>query len=355
MAYAGITKPSLHFNTKLYTGNGTTDNPQTGVGFKPDWLWLKRRDGSANHFAADVVRGTYADGYKLLVPNDTDAQADYTYVKSLDSDGFTLGSTNANVNGNSNTYVGWSWLAGGSQGSSNTDGSTNTLYTSVNTTAGLSISTYTGTGSAATIGHGLGAAPEVVIIKCTTASENWVMYNKNLGAGKYIFPNTTAVVGPSSGTNTSYFNNTAPTSSVFSVGNDGGTNNSGGGYVAYCFKEKKGYSKFGTYTGNGASDGAFVYTGFKPGLIIVKCTDTTSNWVIEDSKRIGYNEANYHLYPNLTNQEGTNYFIDQLSNGFKIRGSANDTNGSNGAYIYMAFAAEPLVANVGQSIPATAR
>ena len=352
MAYASITKPELHFNTKLYTGNGTTDNPQTGVGFKPDWLWLKRRDGSANHFAADVVRGTYADGYKLLVPNDTDAQADYTYVKSLDSDGFTLGSTNANVNGNSNTYVGWSWLAGGSQGSSNTDGSTNTLYTSVNTTAGLSISTYTGTGSAATIGHGLGAAPEVVIIKCTTASENWVMYNKNLGAGKYIFPNTTAAVGPGSGTNTSYFNNTAPTSSVFSVGNDGGTNNNNGVYVAYCFKEKKGYSKFGKYIGNGSSDGTFVYTGFKPSWVIIKRTDTSDTWTVWDNKRVGYNSANYVIEADNTNAEASSDRLDILSNGFKLGYNWTPINSSGGTYIYMAFGQSLVGSN---NVPCTAR
>ena len=349
MAYTTINKSTDYFNTKLWSGNGSSQ-ALTGVGHQTDMAWIKSRTDTRKHNMYDVVRGVQ----KRIVPNDTVAEDTVPGVTAFGTDGFTVGSE-TDTNGSSRNFVGWSWKAGAGQGSSNTDGSINTTYTSVNTTAGFSISTYTGTGSAATIGHGLGAAPEVVIIKCTTASENWVMYNKNLGAGKYIFPNTTAVVGPSSGTNTSYFNNTAPTSSVFSVGNDGGTNNSGGGYVAYCFKEKKGYSKFGTYTGNGASDGAFVYTGFKPGLIIVKCTDTTSNWVIEDSKRIGYNEANYHLYPNLTNQEGTNYFIDQLSNGFKIRGSANDTNGSNGAYIYMAFAAEPLVANVGESIPATAR
>ena len=353
MAYAAITRPTDNFRTKLYAGNGSVRSItfDESANMQPDLMWVKARDTSASWLCNDVVRGVT----KRMKLDQTSGESTETgMITAFNTNGFSLGTTSTSNNNGSN-YVAYSWKASNSQGSSNTDGSINTTYTSVNTTAGFSISTYTGTGSAATIGHGLGAAPEVVIIKCTTASENWVMYNKNLGAGKYIFPNTTAVVGPSSGTNTSYFNNTAPTSSVFSVGNDGGTNNNNGGYVAYCFKEKKGYSKFGTYTGNGASDGAFVYTGFKPGLIIVKCTDTTSNWVIEDSKRIGYNEANYHLYPNLANQEGTNYFIDQLSNGFKIRGSANDTNGSNGAYIYMAFAAEPLVANVGESIPATAR
>jgi hypothetical protein len=354
MAYTTINKSTSYFNTKLYTGDGGTNNAQTGVGFKPDWLWLKRRDGSANHFAADIVRGTYADGYKLIVPNDTDAQADYTYVKSLDSDGFTLGSTNANVNGNSNTYVGWSWLAGGSQGSSNTDGSTNTTYTSVNTTAGFSISTYAGTGSAATIGHGLGVAPKVVLIKSTSHTENWVMYHASLGAGKYIYLNNADGAGPGSGTNTSIFNNTAPTSSVFTVNTDGTSNGSGKNYVAYCFAEKTGYSKFGSYTGNGNTDGMFVYTGFKPALIILKHSNSNgNNWRIIDNKRDPDNVTQKELYPSTNDAEGSSDRMDLLSNGFKLRSSGSPVN--DGEYIYMAFAEEPLVANVGQSIPATAR
>ena len=352
MAYTTINKSTSYFNTKLYTGDGGTNNAQTGVGFKPDWLWLKRRDGSANHFAADIVRGTYADGYKLIVPNDTDAQADYTYVKSLDSDGFTLGSTNTNVNGNNETYVGWSWLAGGSQGSSNTDGSTNTLYTSVNTTAGFSISTYTGTGSAATIGHGLGVAPKMIIVKRISSTDSWTVGHDSMGWGKYLRLDTTAAEA----SNTSTWNNTAPTSTVFSVNHDD-TNANGVTFVVYCFADKIGYSKFGSYIGNSSTDGTFVYTGFKPSFVIYKGrsgTGATDNWEMVDNKRSPSNGVENVLYPNLANAEGTGVTtrMDLLSNGFKMRTSGGDYNNSSANYIYMAFGQTLVGSN---NIPCNAR
>ena len=345
MAYTTINKSTDYFNTKLWSGNGSSQ-ALTGVGHQTDMAWIKSRTDTRKHNMYDVVRGVQ----KRIVPNDTVAEDTVPGITAFGTDGFTVGSE-TDTNGSSRNFVGWSWSAGASAGSSNTDGSI-TSTVSANTTAGFSIVKYTGTGSAATIGHGLGAAPEVVIIKCTTASENWVMYNKNLGAGKYIFPNTTAAVGPGSGTNTSYFNNTAPTSSVFSVGNDGGTNNNNGVYVAYCFKEKKGYSKFGKYIGNGSSDGTFVYTGFKPSWVIIKRTDTSDTWTVWDNKRVGYNSANYVIEADNTNAEASSDRLDILSNGFKLGYNWTPINSSGGTYIYMAFGQSLVGTN---NVPCTAR
>ena len=344
MAYASITKPSDYFNTKLYTGNGSTQSI-TGVGFQPDWVWGKNRDTATGHRAIDAVRGNT----KVLYVNDGQIEETVSnMVTSFDSDGFSLGN-DSGLNGNSNNIVSWNWKANGA-GSANTDGSINSTV-SVNTATGFSIVTYTGTGSNGTIGHGLGAIPEWVIVKKRSQADSWFSYHKPLGPqGRMHLDGNQAVAN-----DTGYWNNTAPDANKFYVTSNGANNASGQTYVAYCFTPIKGYSKMGSYTGNGQADGPFIYTGFKPALIIVKCTDSTGNWVIEDNKRIGYNELNHHLYPNLSNAEGSNYFIDQLSNGFKIRGSSGDTNGTNGAYIYLSIAAEPLVANVGESIPTTAR
>ena len=349
MAYTTINKSTSYFNTKLYTGDGGTNNAQTGVGFRPDWIWFKRRSGSGNHFTADVVRGTYADGYKLLVPNDQDAEADYTYIKSLDSDGFTLGSNNNNVNGNAETYVAWNWLAGGSQGSSNTDGSINTTYTSVNTTSGLSICKWSGTGSAGTIGHGLGAVPKMIIAKRTSATRNWPVYHHNIGNDKKIYANDTQ--GESSSTN---WNSTTPTSSVFSVGSADDINGSGSTYVAYVFAEKPGFSKFGKYTGNGNGNGSFVYTGFRPEFLLIKnyTSGTGDPSIIYDTKRVGYNPNNNVLEGANANAEASSDRIDILSNGFKLRYNWTPINKSGDTYIYMAFGQTLVGSN---NVPATAR
>jgi hypothetical protein len=351
MAYTTINKSTSYFNTKLYTGDGGTNNAQTGVGFRPDFIWFKRRSGSGNHFAADVVRGTYADGYKLIVPNDTDAEANYTYIKSLDSDGFTLGSNNSNVNGSGETYVAWNWLAGGSQGSSNTDGSTNTIYTSVNTTAGFSISTYTGTGSAATIGHGLGVAPKMIIVKRISSTDSWTVGHDGLGWGKYLRLDTTAAEA----SNTSTWNNTAPTSTVFSVNHDD-TNANGVTFVVYCFAEKTGYSKFGFYSGNANANGSFIYTGFKPAFLIVKAThsSTSESWLLLDSTRQPFNLNSKRIRPDNAGAEDTAAAngVDLLSNGFKIRTNDNRLNGGGQNLIYMAFGQSLVGSN---DIPCTAR
>ena len=357
MAYSSIVKPSDYFNTKLYTGNGVGGTNITGVGFQPDLVWIKRRSGVENHVWNDAVRGVP----KNIYSSSTNAQDSGSLMSAILSDGFTV-QTDASVNSNNDTYASWNWKANG-QGSSNTDGSTNTTYTSVNTTAGLSISTYAGSGSLATIGHGLGVAPKVVLIKSTSHTENWTMYHASLDAGKYIYLNNTDAAG-GGGSNTSIFNNTVPTNSVFTVNTDGTVNGSGKNYIAYCFAEKTGYSKFGRFTANGNANNAFVYCGFKPAWIMMKCDDTTdgwSKWYMFDTARSPENMNVKELEANSTAAEsgnGADYAqIDMLSNGFKLRnGSAWGPASSGKKNIFMAFAQAPLVANSGtDGVPATAR
>ena len=343
MAYTTINKSTDHFNTLLYTGTGA-ENALTGVGFQPDWIWLKKRGASGHHFLQDVVRGaTYQ-----IKTSTTDAQSNNAqYVKSIQSDGFTLG-TDSDVNPNGGTAVAWNWKAANSQGASNTDGSINTTYTSANTTAGFSISQYTGTGSNATIGHGLGAAPNVVIIKKLSTTSQWIFGTTALGFTKFLEFNLTGAAQ----TQTNRFNDTDPTSSVFSIGTEGDVNSNGGTYIAYCFAEKKGYSKFGKYTGNGNSDGSFIYTGFKPAFIIIKNSEESDAWHLYDNKRLGYNVDNNALYPNASDAEQTNDDLDILSNGFKIRRNIGTLNNSSRTYIYMAFGQTIVGTN---NVPAVAR
>ena len=351
MAYSTITKPSLHFNTKLYTGNGSAGHSITGVGFQPDFVWMKRRDGTKAHRLCDAVRGVT----KLVQSSSTDAeQTDANTLTAFGADGFTLGDDNQGygVNVSGQSMVSWNWKAGTGPGSSNTDGSINTTYTSVNTTAGFSISKYTGTGSNATVGHGLGVAPKMIIEKqIDSGSNDWGVYHASQGAGKYTKFNTTEAFS----SHTGVWQNVEPTNTVFSLGNSSLANASSGTHIAYCFAEKKGYSKFGSYTGNGNANGTFIYTGFAPSFVIMKRTDSTGAWYTLDNKRPTYNPKDKYLSPNSSNAESTFTFWDFLSNGFKIRNTGADNNNSGGSYIYMAFAEEPLVANVGASIPATAK
>ena len=345
MSYISF-QPSDHFNTKLYTGTGA-ENAVTGVGFQPDWTWIKNASSSTayDHTLYDAVRGAT----KQLYSNQTNGQ--YTEaqgLKSFDSDGFTNG-TDAKGNNNGSTFVSWNWKANG-QGSSNTDGSINTTYTSANTTSGMSIIQYSGNGTAgATIGHGLGVAPKCVIIKRTDTTSNWIFGTGATGFTKFLYLNTTGAETTNSGT----FNNTAPSSSVITLGSWNDVNNSSGTYIAYCFAEKQGFSKFGSYKGNGNDDGAFIYTGFKPAFILVKNTAISDNWSIFDNKRLGYNAFNYVLYTDITNVGSNGLPIDILSNGFKWRTSAAMVNGSGNNCIFMAFAEAPLVGS--NNVPATAR
>jgi hypothetical protein len=338
MAYTTINKHTDYFNTKLWSGNGSSQ-ALTGVGHQTDMVWIKSRTDTRKHNMYDVVRGVQ----KRLVPNDTAAEDTVPGVTAFGTDGFTVGSE-TDTNGSSRNFVGWSWSAGASAGSSNTDGSI-TSTVSANTTAGFSIVTFTtsSSGSADTIGHGLGVEPSLVICKATSASDNWFVYHKSLGATKRTRLNLTNATD----TNT-IWNDTAPTSNVFSLRlTNFGTSRSG---VAYCFAEKKGYSKFGSYTGNGNADGTFVYTGFKPAFIILKKTSDTANWMMYDNKREGYNVDNDHLKPNTNEAEGTSDDLDILSNGFKLRTSGSGENSGN--FIYMAFGQSLVGSN---NVPCTAR
>jgi len=344
MAYTTINKSGDYFNTKLYTGNGSTQNI-TGVGFQPDWIWQKERSSTSYHVVTDAVRGNT----KQLFTNVNATEAtDSNYITSFDSDGFGQGQNN-DTNESGQTYVAWNWKANG-QGSSNTDGSINTTYTSVNTTAGFSISSYTGNGTAgATIGHGLGTAPKVVLIKRRSAGGEWIMGHGSLGFTKFLELNLTG----GEQTSTLRFNDTAPTSSVFTVGSTADTNQNGTTLIAYCFAEKTGYSKFGSLTGNGSSDGTFVYCGFAPSFILVKAI-TSGNWFMYDNKRPGYNNVQQFLEADGTAVEYTsnaNHSIDILSNGFKFTGGSG-SNTSGRESIFMAFGQSIVGSN---NIPATAR
>ena len=345
MAYSTINKSTDYFNTKLFTGNGSAGHAITGVGHQPDLTWIKVRGGTGDHGLWDSVRGVS----KRIQSNENSAETTTSGVTAFGTDGFTMG-TSYNVN--NDNYASWNWKAGGGAGSANTDGTINTTSTSVNTTAGFSISKYTGTGSNATVGHGLGAAPKMIIEKqIDSGSNEWGVYHASQGAGKYCKLDTTEAFSSA----TSVWQGVEPTSTVFSLGTSSLANASSGTHIAYCFAEKKGYSKIGGYTGNDNTDGVFVYTGFKPAFVMIKRTNAADDWYIYDNKREGYNVDNDDLHPNNTNTESTDDKIDLLSNGFKLRINNNDVNGNGDTYVYMAFAAEPLVANVGGSIPATAR
>ena len=357
MAYTTINKSTDYFNTKLYTGNGGGSGSSTGIGFQPDWIWSKSRTEALNHTMFDSVRG--AGSNKELTPNTTSAEggansAGFGYISAFNSDGYswTAGSTNTeNFNKSSQTYANWCWLAGGA-GSANTDGSISSTV-SANTTSGFSIVSYSGNStSGATVGHSLGTTPSTIIVKVLNeGTYNWNVYHKSLGATKALKLNLTNAEQVTS----ARWNDTEPTSSVFSLGNAGEVNETGKNYIAYCFAEKKGFSKFGSYTGNGNADGTFVYTGFKPAFIMIKRTDTADNWKMIDNRRIGYNGGTYFLDANRSVAEETTVpaYFDILSNGFKARNSWTPINASGGSYIYMAFAAAPLVGT--NNVPANAR
>ena len=343
---AQINKSSDYFNTKLYTGTNATQSI-TGVGFQPDFTWFKRRDSSAQHSLFDSVRGVT----KQLASNLTNADTTITdALSSFDSDGFTLGVDSGNyINFNGATYASWNWLASNTT-ASNTDGSI-TSTVSANTTSGFSIVSYTGTGANATVGHGLSSAPKMVIVKDRdNGTYAWHVYHVGIGATKTIYLNLTNTPD----TNSIYWNNTAPTSSVFSVGTSVTTNNSGDNFIAYCFAEKKGFSKFGSYTGNGSADGTFVYTGFKPAFVIIKQSSDARDWIMVDNKRNTFNVVNNRLFPNSSDAQNTSVdALDFTAQGFKIRNTNTTVNVSGGTYIYMAFAESPLVGT--NNIPATAR
>ena len=343
MAYTGINKSSLNFNTVLYTGNGASTRTVTGVGFKPDLVWAKKRSAVGSHNWMDAIRT--ANNY---IQSNTTAAAsnDATKLKSFDSNGFTVGD-DGSINSNNATFASWNWKANGS-GSTNTAGSLNSTV-SVNATAGFSIVKWVnGTSSAKTIGHGLGVKPSLIILKTTTGTYDWRVYHKSLGATYYTKLNTT----DASATASSIWNNTEPTTSVFSTGSGGQMVNNT--LVAYCFAEKQGYSKISSYVGNGsASNSPFTYTGFKPEFLMIKRSNGTDHWVMNDNARSS-NENNNTLKANSDDVEYTSnaYGIDLLSNGFKPYTADGNYNVSGQIYIYMAFGQSLVGTN---NVPCTAR
>jgi hypothetical protein len=354
MAYTTIDDPSAYFHTQLYTGNGTaigsggnaiTNNANSGD-FKPDWTWHKVRSTTNDHQIYDSSRGV-----KIRL-NTNATNSDFTLnegLQSFDTNGFTVGS-DAGVNQSSQTFVAWQWKAnGGSRTTFTESGDNPGGGYQANTTAGFSIVDFVGTGANGTVQHGLGVAPRWYIIKNRDRSANWQVYHEDNGNTHYIKLNTTGVKLD----NHEIFNDTSPTSSVFSVGIDQSVNFNGENHIAYVFAEIQGYSKFGSYTGNGNNDGPFVYTGFKPAWGLFRRTDATENWFLFDSTRDPVNPNNDRLLPDVSNAESESEELDFLSNGFKIRTGSSAVNTSGGTYIYMAFAEHPFVSSEG--VPVTAR
>jgi len=354
-AYTTIDNPELFFQVVLYTGNGSANHAITLPGdedMQPDIVWIKNRDATDSQCLFDAVRGAT----KLLPPDSNVAETtDTDTLDSFTSDGFQV-DADVKVNTNAEKYVAWCWKANGT-GSSNTSGSINTGSTSVNTTSGVAISTYEGNGtSGATIGHGLGAVPKLFIVKGRTTgkTQGWQTYNVGIDATApedyFISLNTNGA----SYNQASYWNDTAPTASVFSVGNDVDVNTDGDDYVAYLWTDIQGFSKFGSYTGNDNADGTFVYLGFRPAFVIIKNAegDSGDRWVAFDSKREGYNVDNDSLAPDDTGVEATTDEIDLLSNGFKLRVATANLNDADN-YIYWAWAEAPLVNSNG--VPNNAR
>ena len=344
MAYSPITKASDFFNTKLWTGTGA-ENAITGVGFQPDWVWIKNRAAAENHKLYDAVRGATKNIYSNLSNAEgTDTQS----LKSFDSDGFTLGTEGA-LNANGQNIVGWNWKANGS-GSANTDGSINSTV-SVNTTSGFSIVTYTGNDTNSTVGHGLGKVPKIIMVKQLNGTNDWRVYTSMTGNTSQMSLNTNAA--PDSG-NTEMWNSTTPTANLFYLGTHGSVNGGSDTYIAYCFAEIQGYSAFGKYRGNAvATDGTFVNCGFRPSMVIQKRLDGSENWYIFDEKRDGFNEDNEYLFPNLTQAESSGINrVNLLSNGFKLMTTDGGNNANGGPYLYMAFGQTLVGSN---DVPVNAR
>ena len=332
------TQAGKFFNAVTWTGTGSTQNI-TGVGFQPDFTWLKSRSNVQGNVFTDVVRGTG----KMLVSETSSAEVTnsaYGYLSAFGSDGFTLtpGTTGANLtNYNGWTYVGWNWKANGA-GVTNTAGSI-TSTVSANTTSGFSVVTFTGNGGTpSTVGHGLGSAPKFIIQKRRNDAGGWNCYHASLPVDYRIDLNTTAAATYDPGA----WNSTNPTSSVYSIQNPGNTNISGATYVAYCFAEVPGFSKFGSYTGNGSADGPFVYCGFRPAYVMIKASsDGSFPWLVFDRTRNPSNVVTQLLLPNASDSEYTVSALDFTANGFKLRDTNTSRNNSGTTYIFMAFAEAP--------------
>jgi hypothetical protein len=331
MAYTTIDDPSAYFQTKLYTGTGSslalTNDGNSDL--QPDWVWIKERNGATNHMLTDSVRGAT----KTLHSQNTDTEStDAQALKSFNSDGFTVG-TDGDVNTSSDTYVAWNWKK--------------------TADAGFDIVSYTGNGSARTISHSLSAVPGWIIVKNRDEGESWTIYhhkNTSAPATDYLALNDTHATTDSN----TRWNDTAPTSSVFTVGTSDVVNKNTIKYIAYLFAEKQGYSKFGSYAANESVDGTFVYTGFKPAFVILKQSNLARDWHMFDNKRSTFNAVGRYLRPNVSGAEDSGEdYLDLLSNGFKLKNTGNRFNDADGTYIFMAFAENPFVTSTG--IPATAR
>jgi len=330
-----IVKGNTVMDATLWTGNGASLSVTNAASFKPDFVWLKSRSAATNNVVYDSVRGSTKQLIIALgVPAETTESNGLT---AFNSNGFSVGSLST-INTNAATYVGWQWQAGQGTTSSNTNG-TITSTVSVNASAGFSVATYTGTGvNGATVGHGLGVAPSLIFAKArSTAGNSWQVYHSSLGNTGTLFLEKTDAVSNSS----NWWNNTSPTSSVFSLGTSGFVNANTTTYVAYCWTPIAGYSAFGSYSGSGSTDGPFIYTGFQPKWVLIKASSTTSQWVLWDTARNTYNVTNSILYPNLSAAEAS-FSIDILSNGFKFREAGGAGNDSGVTYIYAAFATSPF-------------
>jgi hypothetical protein len=335
-----IVKGNTVMDATLYTGNATARSITNAAPFQPDLVWIKSRSNADNHNVFDTLRIVSSDA-KRLYSNLTNAEESSTFggatnLTTFNSNGFSLG-TGTDTNRSAGTFVAWQWQAGQGTSSSNTNG-TITSTVSVNASAGFSVVTYTGTGANATVGHGLGVAPQMILFKRRNTAADWVVYNSSVGNTSALFLNS--IVAASA--NSVYFNNTSPTSTVFSVGTAVGVNNTSDTYVAYCWTPIAGYSAFGSYTGNGSTNGPFVYTGFRPKFVMVKNTTDLGSWITSDTARGTYNLNDPYLVANSSDAEVAGNFIDILSNGFKFRAtSGTGINGSGQTYIYMAFAETP--------------
>ena len=373
MAYTTIDDGSAYFQSVLWTGDDETDRAITNTGnsdLQPDWVWIKCTNDTFDHVIVDSSRGasTSTTGTQLssnlnaAEPSNTNG-----HVKSFNSDGFNVrsGSSAGNplvgVNKDAKTYVAWQWKSNGgttttNDASATSVGSIDSVY-QANTTAGFSIVTYTGTGSNGTIAHGLGSTPKWYFVKnrsessVSSTDQAWIVYHSVMAHGAAMFLNTT----DSKMNHSPFWNSTAPTSTTFSVGTDSRTNTSADNYIAYCFSEVQGYSKFGSYKGNGNADGTFVYTGFKPAFMIAKERGASRNWTMADSlsQTAGNGGVTNSQQPNVAGAKAANERMDWLSNGFKIRNTSTPWNTSGGTFIYIAFAEHPFVSSKG--IPTTAR
>ena len=331
MAYTTIDDPSAYFQTKLYTGTGSslalTNDGNSDL--QPDWVWVKCRDDSHNHQVFDSVRGVHK---RMRTDTDGAETESSESLKSFNTDGFTLG-TQANVNNSGNTFVAWNWKK--------------------TADIGFDIVSYTGNATARTISHSCGAVPTMIIAKRRSSAESWGVYHVARTPNKFLRLEAT---NNEPDDESSIWNNTTPTSSVFSVGTSGLCNQNNGTYIAYLFADIKGFSKMGSYVGNGNANGSFIFTGFKPAWIMIKkSTDSANSWFIGDNKRSPFNIVLNYLLADTSDvdESGSGQERDFLSNGFKIRNSNNGLNTSGSTYVYMAFAENPFVTSTG--VPATAR